>query len=236
MTTNSISHTNKVSLFTNHTFYRSCRVILVLALVITTFANGLLAQFVGAHQTLSATAASSVGSGHTMNSEELTAQLQAVASDGSITDKSGTAWQIIQPHGVPTVYGEALGVSFDDPVAAIDVMKQYDPYKQVNLINQSTLERYIQIGLLISCQYCCSAQTMVFDNGVASCGCAHSRAMRGLTRYLLEAYPQMTNDQILTELVQWKALYFPRDASALALELASQNNFNINTYLINNVK
>lgn len=77
---------------------------------------------------------------------------------------------------------------------------------------------------------------MVFSNGVAACGCAHSMAMRGLTRYLLEAYPDMTDEQILAELVHWKALYFPKDSSKKALSLSKVGPVNLDTYLINNVK
>lgn len=46
--------------------------------------------------------------------------------------------------------------------------------------------------------------------GDASCGCAHSFAMRGLAKYLIKNHSgEYTNDQILEELGKWKTLFFP---------------------------
>jgi len=143
-------------------------------------------------------------------------------------------FEIIKPRGVPPVYGTVLGVSYDDPVAAMDIMRQYDPNQDPSILEANALARYIRIGLMISCEYCCSADTVVFDNGVSACGCAHAKAMRGLTRYLLEAFPSMTDDQILEEWVKWKTLFFPSDASSKALELTQTGTFNSATFLINN--
>ena len=53
------------------------------------------------------------------------------------------------------------------------------------------------------------AKSLVFSNGERACGCAHSAAMRGLTKYLLTNHPQMKDIEILSELGKWKVLFFP---------------------------
>jgi len=164
------------------------------------------------------------------------AALVALASEQQNDGTLGAAFEIIKPVGVPAIYGESLGVSFDDPEGSIDIMRQYDPNRDPSVISQEVLDRYIRIGILISCEYCCSAKTMIFDNGVSACGCAHAKAMRGLTRYLLEAYPSMTDSDILAELVKWKVLYFPADSAAKALNLVQLGEYDPRTFLINNAK
>ena len=51
---------------------------------------------------------------------------------------------------------------------------------------------------------------LYFENGQAACGCAHSYAMRGLTKYLILNHgDELTDDQILEEVGKWKVLFFP---------------------------
>ena len=72
------------------------------------------------------------------------------------------------------------------------------------------MQRYIDIGLQISCEYCCGADSIIFSNGKAACGCAHSYAMRGLAKYLIKNHgTEFTDDEILEELGKWKVLFFP---------------------------
>lgn len=209
-----------------HWFRASCIVILGF----TTIVNGLFLQSV---QKVVGTTGMPMTTA-SMSAQQ--AQLASLAQSGINNTTIGQAWAVIRPVGVPPVYGAAMGISYDDPVAGMNIMLQYDPYQQVDVMNQSVLERYIRIGLMISCEYCCGADTMVFSNGVAACACAHSRAMRGLTRYLIEAYPQMTDREILAELVKWKSLYFPKDASTKAMQLSAQGAYDPLTYLINNAQ
>ncbi len=197
--------------------------LLVVVIGLTSIMNGLLVYTMPAH-------AEMMPSGENMEALSQLAQLPMTE------ENIGKAWSLLRPTGVPPMYGGALGITYDETEAAMNVMRQYDPYQNPQILAPDVLSRYINIGLMISCEYCCGAQTLVYDNGVAACGCAHSKAMRGLTRYLLEAYPDMSNDEILAELVTWKSLYFPNDASAKALKQIKNNTFNEKTYLINNVK
>jgi len=130
----------------------------------------------------------------------------------------------IIPKGIPDVYGEELGVSYDDvsinnPKLADLTIQKLTAYENKEL-NTELMQRYIKIGSSISCEYCCGAQSIIFSNGERACGCAHSYAMRGLAKYLLTNHPDMTDEQILNELGKWKVLFFPgvHEQKAKALE------------------
>ena len=121
----------------------------------------------------------------------------------------------IIPAGVPAVYGNELGIRYDDISAAnqrqadatISVLGNFD---NAITLTGSDLQRYIDIGLQISCEYCCGADSIIFSNGKAACGCAHSYAMRGLAKYLIKNHgTEFTDDEILEELGKWKVLFFP---------------------------
>lgn len=125
----------------------------------------------------------------------------------------------IMPHGVPTMYGSELDLSYDDinpdsPTLTnqtIAKLAQLDT--SINLIGNDKT-RYINIlyhmdgGM--SCEYCCGAKAMIFANGEAACGCAHSYAMRGVAKYLITRHGQHYSDvEIQTEIGKWKTLFFP---------------------------
>ena len=117
------------------------------------------------------------------------------------------------PKGIPAVYGSELGVKYDDvsannPQLADATIKKLTQYEDEQL-NSVQMERYKKIGSAISCEYCCGAAAIIFSNGERACGCAHSYAMRGLAKYLLIKHPDMSDDQILSELGKWKVLFFP---------------------------
>lgn len=119
--------------------------------------------------------------------------------------------------GSPAIYGEEMRVSFDDVQGAINIMKQYDPYdlkpegKRI-ILRDENLERYIAIAGKISCEFCCSAVSVIDQkSGQFACGCAHSMALRGLAGYLIEKHgSEYSNDEILRELARWKGMYFPK--------------------------
>ncbi len=135
-------------------------------------------------------------------------------SGGSVATGVGTvsASDII-PTGVPAVYGEKLGVKYDDvsasnPRLADSTIKKLSQHEDLEL-NSEQMERYIRIAGSISCEYCCGADSIIFSNGQRACGCAHSYAMRGLAKYLLINNPEMSDLEILSELGKWKVLFFP---------------------------
>ncbi len=129
---------------------------------------------------------------------------------------NGEVSEII-PIGIPPVYGEDLDISYDDvsPNApreadsTIEVMAEIDRNTE---LQGADLERYIDIlhnmhgG--ISCEFCCGADSIIFENGESACGCAHSFAMRGITKYLI-LNSDMTGEEILSEVGKWKVLFFP---------------------------
>jgi len=119
----------------------------------------------------------------------------------------------IIPKGIPNIYGEELGVKYDDvsinnPRLADQTIQKLAAYEDEEL-SAELMQRYIRIGSSISCEYCCGAQAIIFSNGQRACGCAHSYAMRGLAKYLLLNHSDMNDEEILNELGKWKVLFFP---------------------------
>src|SRR3989338_38546 len=101
--------------------------------------------------------------------------------------------------GVPDKYGQELAVNFDQVQQSMNVMKQFDPCYGANkiVLTGEALKRYTDVGLRISCEYCCGAKAIVFANGEAACGCAHSQAMRGLAKYLIKNHgTEFTDEEI----------------------------------------
>lgn len=143
---------------------------------------------------------------------------QAAGTDIQPEEVSEMSSEII-PSGVPEIYGAELGISYDDvrpedPQLAnqtIAVLAQLDQDLE---LQGEDLSRYIDILYRqhggISCEYCCSARAVIFEDGEMACGCAHSYAMRGLAKYLiLEHGEEMTDEEILTEVGKWKVLFYP---------------------------
>lgn len=131
-----------------------------------------------------------------------------------IGDIGEDAIKLVISSGVPEIYGEELGVSFDSVQQSINIMRQYDPtygrQKKITLVGND-MERYINIGQKIACEFCCSVKTLVFKDGRAACACAHSIAMRGLLAYLIQNHDtEYTDDELLRELAKWKGMYFPK--------------------------
>ena len=107
-----------------------------------------------------------------------------IALAGSATED---AIKLAISQGVPEIYGPELGISFDEVQQSIDVLRRFDPTygKQKIVLAGDDLQRFINVGLKISCEYCCSAKSIIRADGSAACGCAHSQAMRGLLAYLI---------------------------------------------------
>lgn len=151
----------------------------------------------------------------TLNSEEQRA-IQAFLKFKKIKSE-------IIPSGVPNVYGEKLGVNFDKVQESMDKMRVFGPTygtdKEKVTLEGNELERYIKIGKQTACQYCCGVDALVEDDGSAACGCAHSIVMRGLTAYLIKNHSdQFSDDQILTEINEWKKVFFPKQTLSAKFE------------------
>lgn len=134
----------------------------------------------------------------------------------------------VVPKGIPKIYGKELSISYDDISASnprkadatITVLGNFD---DAITLTGADMDRYIKIGLQISCEYCCGAEAIIFKNGKSACGCAHSYAMRGLAKYLIKNHgEEYTDDQILEEMGKWKVLFFPDIHIQKAAVLESQ--------------
>ncbi len=141
-----------------------------------------------------------------------------ISGGGQPSTLAGSAADFM-PTGVPAVYGKELSVRYDD-VSASDPQKADATIKILGDIDQQVTlsgkdkERYINILYTmnkgISCEYCCGARAIIFSDGQPACGCAHSYAMRGLTKHLIKNHgKEYTDDQIQEEVGKWKALFFP---------------------------
>lgn len=142
---------------------------------------------------------------------DTTATSAAATATYSAADVQQVAAQVL-PRGKP-FYGDELGISYDETEKGLQVLGQFDAYgsKTIKLTGEK-LDRYIKMGMSISCEYCCGAKAITDDKGNPACGCAHSQAMRGVALYLLDKYGDKKTDQeIFTEMVKWKALSFPQD-------------------------
>jgi hypothetical protein len=156
------------------------------------------------------------------------AELQQGEESGSGSDIEALMAELI-PRGVPDVYGEELGVSFEEPVSSLDILAALDgdlyPDGKIKFSDLSgeNQQRYINIAGRISCEYCCGAKSIAFSDGRVACGCAHSAAMRGLAMYLLQNHGgEFTDAQVLEELTKWKTLFFPKQTVQKALQLRAQ--------------
>ena len=139
-----------------------------------------------------------------------------------------TAEASVIPTGIPKIYGNELGVAYDD-ISPYDQQKVDLTIRKIGNLDDTTqlsgdeMKRYISIASKISCEYCCGAESIIFSNGDAACGCAHSYAMRGLAKYLITKHPnEFTDDEILEELGKWKTLFFPGQIRAKAQILSQQ--------------
>ena len=138
---------------------------------------------------------------------------------GNTTGIGTVSTSEIIPQGVPAIYGEELGIRYDDvsatdPKKADETINLLGNIDRVETLEGAELERYIDILYKqyngIACEYCCGARSVIFSNGEPACGCAHSYAMRGLAKYLIKYHGnEITDEEILTEVGKWKTLFFP---------------------------
>jgi hypothetical protein len=175
---------------------------------------------------------SSISIQSSSNDNALNSQENSSSNSESTSNNLKTEEELIAeliPRGTPEIYGEELGVSFEKPIDSLNILALLDGdlYSNGQIkfsdLSSEEQERYIEIGSMISCEYCCNAKTLVFEDGKPACGCSHSAAMRGLAKYLLKFHgSEYSNEEILSELSDWKALFFPKPTIEKALQLQSQ--------------
>lgn len=155
------------------------------------------------------------------------AQIPAPAATSS-SGAASLAAVDVRPSGVPAIYGTELGIRYDDvsestPDLADSTIAKLAAFDNGITLEGADLERYVKIGSSIACEYCCGAKSLVFGNGQAACGCAHSYAMRGLAKYLIKYHgSELTDTQIVEELGKWKVLFFPGVHAQKAAVLKAQ--------------
>jgi len=165
-------------------------------------------------------ALSNISSGGTLNTS-LSVSTQSSGVSGNATLSAAQLAEAVVPRGVPAIYSAELGVSFEQPVQSLAILAPLDD--QITL-SGNDLQRYINIGTKISCEYCCGADSIIFNTGEAACGCQHSYAMRGLAKYLISKHgSQFSDEQVLEELGKWKTMFFPKQIIQKAGLLAANN-------------
>ena len=137
---------------------------------------------------------------------------------------SADAMAMIFPTGTPE-YGEALGVSYDDPVNSLNKLAgMFNSLRvEVEKSNPAAYARYVNLASNpygVSCEYCCGIGPAGADKkGNSKCGCQHNPALLSITLYLT-AYTDYTDGEILREVMRWKTLFFPKNMIELASSLA----------------
>jgi len=156
--------------------------------------------------------------------DKITSTGQAVASLFPIDEISSEedAIAIMIPQGTPE-YGEAMGLSFDDPVNSMELLaRSYNAVKQETKQDYPEVwQRYLNLATKpvgISCEFCCGVGPIGITNaGDLRCGCKHNPAVQTLTMLLMKD-TDYNDAEVLREVMKWKALFFPRDMVELALK------------------
>lgn len=146
-------------------------------------------------------------------------------------DMMADAQMLMFPKGQPPVYGKEMGMKmYPDPrdipavETAIKTMRSFEAME----LTGANFERYKKLGYIptIACEFCCSVKTLIFQDGKRSCGCAHSYAMRGLLKYMIAYHGNdMSDDEMLQEIIKWKAIYFPKQMMKKYIEQAQTGQF-----------
>ncbi len=138
----------------------------------------------------------------------------------------------VLPTGIPPVYGDELKIRYDDvspndPRLADSTIGILADIDRSETLTGTDLQRYISVLYEkedgISCEFCCGARSIIFEDGSSACGCAHSYAMRGLAKYLIKFHgDEFSDEEILEEVAKWKVLFFPGIHETKAAVLKSE--------------
>lgn len=124
--------------------------------------------------------------------------------------------------GTPS-YGDAYGITFDDPVGGMEILAKAYPGLKADIKenNPEVWERYLNLATKpvgISCEFCCGVGPKGINNkGDLTCGCKHNPAIQALTMLLMKD-TNMNDAEVLREAMRWKSVWFPRDMVGLALK------------------
>ncbi len=128
---------------------------------------------------------------------------------------------VMIPTGIPD-YGEAMGVSFDDPEGSLATLAKAQKTLLAGLTPEQK-ERFISLAskpVGISCEYCCGLQAVgIREDGSSSCGCQHNPALLSVTMWLMQN-TNYSDAEILREVYYWKTLFFPKNMVDLAVKIS----------------
>lgn len=133
------------------------------------------------------------------------------------------AISVMIPTGTPD-YGEAMGVSFDDPIASMESMaRAYPALKKQAQEDPEVWQRYLSLAAAprgVSCEFCCGIGAQgVTKDGNLRCGCKHNPAAQTITLWLM-MNTDYTDAEVLKEVYNWKTLFFPKNMVGLAAQIA----------------
>src|SRR3989344_2757578 len=148
-----------------------------------------------------------------VNINEIKSTQQAVALLFPVNEikTQEDAIRIMIPTGTPD-YGDAMGVTFDDPVTSLSKLeKAYPVLKQELKQDQELWQRYLNLAAKptgISCEFCCGIGAQGIDaKGELRCGCSHNPAVHTVTMWLMKN-TEYSDAEILREVMKWKTIFF----------------------------
>ncbi len=160
-----------------------------------------------------------------VNSIKSTAQSVAATIDLSEAKDAQGVIDAMIPKGTPE-YGVKLGISYDDPLTALNFLayQLYPALKQdVQKNSPEVWQRYLNLAknpVGISCEFWCGVgPRSINERGDLTCGCSHAPAIHAIALYLMKN-TEMTDAEILREVMRWKALWFPKNMVEIGLKIA----------------
>lgn len=158
-----------------------------------------------------------------LSSIQSTAQAMAAVLPVSGIKDGQDAIDKLVPTGTPE-YGQALGVSYDQPVPALQSLQRLYPSIKKEVQSDPALwQRYLDLATKpvgISCEFCCGVGPVgISSNGELRCGCSHNPAIQALTLWLMKN-TQLSDAEILQEALRWKTVWFPRDMIGTAMKIS----------------
>ncbi len=134
---------------------------------------------------------------------------------------------IMLPKGTPE-YTKIFdnSISFNKPVVSLNYLakRYFSLKKEVKESNPKAWERYVKLAsspIGISCEFCCGVGPAGVDkNGNLRCGCQHNPALQTIALGLI-AYTDMSDAEVIREVMKWKTIFFPRDMIGLGLRVSS---------------
>ncbi len=135
---------------------------------------------------------------------------------------------ILYPTGTPSYSDAVGGITYDDPVTSMEYLARYYfvVKEDIRKNNPDVWNRYLKLAAAprgISCEFCCGVGPQGIDSqGNLRCGCKHNIALQALTLSLM-SQTDLSDAEILREVMKWKTLFFPRNMVSLGVELAGKD-------------